>query len=78
MRKDWEEAKKKHKMQQEQARRAELPIPPPMEGRSNSNGVYDKDMDAMRCILYLHGGTFVSPFIVTVLNSYRGLLFRKC
>ena len=60
MRKDWEEAKKKHKMQQEHARpRTELPLPPPMEGRSNSNGVYDKDMDAMRCILYLHGGTFV-------------------
>lgn len=62
--KDYQEAKKRYK-QQTETRSTESP-PPPMadvEGVPNTNsnpnsGVYDKDMDAMRCILYLHGGGY--------------------
>lgn len=42
----------------------DLPSPPPTEHvKGKPEGVYEKDMDAMRCILYLHGGmieTFAS------------------
>jgi hypothetical protein len=53
--KDWLEAKKKYKTQYQN------PKPTPSfvgsEEKSFENeGMYDKDMDAMRCILYLHGG----------------------
>jgi hypothetical protein len=53
--KDWLEAKKKYKMQSQNPK----PIPSfeGSEAKSFENeGMYDKDMDAMRCILYLHGG----------------------
>jgi len=51
--KDWLEAKKKYKMQNPK------PIPSfegSEEKRFENEGTYEKDMDAMRCILYLHGG----------------------
>jgi len=61
--KDWQEAKRRHKMQKDQAPKDLLsqPTPPVMNGKesrssSGDSGTYDKDMDAMRCILYLHGG----------------------
>jgi len=54
--KDWKEAKRKHKMHREQHSK-DLPSPPPTEhAKGKPEGVYEKDMDAMRCILYLHGG----------------------
>lgn len=57
--KDWQEAKRRHKMQKDQA--SNDPSPPVINVKEGSNsssdsGAYDKDMDAMRCILYLHGG----------------------
>lgn len=54
--KDWLEAKKKYKLQQSQNSK---PLPLFMGSKEDQrfeNGTYDKDMDAMRCILYLHGG----------------------
>ena len=58
--KDYQEAKKRYK---EQARAgtadASSNSPPTNEDVKNSpNGTYDEDMDAMRCILYLHGGGY--------------------
>ncbi|KAH6914019.1 lipase/esterase [Coprinopsis sp. MPI-PUGE-AT-0042] len=46
--KDWREAKRRHK-QRGEAYPASNP---------NEEGTYVKDMDAMRCILYLHGGGY--------------------
>jgi hypothetical protein len=69
MKNDWREAKKRHKMQQELARMGldSSPTSPSVSAgsRSESNDVYDKDMDAMRCILYLHGGIVIAPSSVT-------------
>jgi hypothetical protein len=54
--KDWKEAKRRHKMHREQKLK-DLPSPPPTEHvKGKPEAVYEKDMDAMRCILYLHGG----------------------
>jgi hypothetical protein len=61
MKNDWREAKKRHKMRQDQARMGfnapTAPTTSPPESLSSDNNAYDKDMDAMRCIIYLHGGT---------------------
>ena len=52
--KDWQEAKRRHKMHREQ-NLTDSPSSPSTDGKPEA--VYEKDMDAMRCILYLHGGT---------------------
>ncbi len=78
--KDWLEAKKKYKMQYQNPK----PVPPFMgseEDKSFENeGMYDKDMDAMRCILYLHGGQALLLFLTQtpVFTSFypRRLLLR--
>ncbi|KAJ3513986.1 hypothetical protein NLJ89_g2641 [Agrocybe chaxingu] len=63
--KDWQEAKRRHKMQKERKKDG-LPVPPvppssavpSADAPTQDEGVYNKDMDAMRCILYLHGGGY--------------------
>ena len=55
MRKDWQNAENRHKKQ------GQAPIGVDSPTSSSSEG-YDKDMDAMRCILYLHGGIVISLF----------------
>lgn len=53
--KDWREAKQRDKQ------RAELHIPPSKPSTTSStdeDSTYNKEMDAMRCILFLHGGGF--------------------
>ncbi|XP_006461294.1 hypothetical protein AGABI2DRAFT_221981 [Agaricus bisporus var. bisporus H97] len=54
--KDWREAKKRRKTQQEQSTQS----PPDQNVSTNgeSNGTYEKYMDDMRCILYIHGGGY--------------------
>jgi len=53
MKKDWSKAKK---MQVRMG--VNSPSSSPPEGRRlDTNGIYDKNMDSMRCVLYLHGGT---------------------
>ena len=64
-RKDWEESKRRHKHNLRQERRF---TDPPPEGEAKGEAVYDKDMDATRCILYLHGGKQL---------SFRGILKIK-
>ncbi|KAH9944756.1 lipase/ esterase [Amylocystis lapponica] len=55
-RKDWEEAKRKHKAQQREARkgRAREPAAAPEEPPAT----YEPEMDEMRCILFVHGGGY--------------------
>ncbi|KAK7036461.1 hypothetical protein VNI00_011658 [Paramarasmius palmivorus] len=48
--KDWQEAKRRYKMQDKAATAKEN------LAKSEDDNVYDKDMDEMRCILYSHGG----------------------
>jgi hypothetical protein len=60
MKKDLQEAKKRHKKQARTGDDSSTPSPP--ETKDDSNGVYENGMDAMRCILYLHGGTLISLF----------------
>jgi hypothetical protein len=69
MKKDWREAKKRHKAQAQMGVNSPT-SPPPESSRSGDNGIYNKDMDAMRCILYLHGGTVASLFREPILNTY--------
>jgi hypothetical protein len=47
--KDWREAKRRHKQRGEA-----YPA-----SNQNEEAAYVKDMDAMRCILYLHGGRHI-------------------
>ncbi|ESK97263.1 putative lipase esterase from carbohydrate esterase family ce10 [Moniliophthora roreri MCA 2997] len=49
--KDWQEAKRRYKMQDKSAAKENLQ-------RSEDSNTYDKDMDEMRCILYSHGGGY--------------------
>lgn len=59
--KDYQEAKKRYK-EQTKGGPADLdassPPPPKEDVKNSTDGTYDKDMDAMRCILYLHGGGY--------------------
>ena len=59
-RKDYQEAKRRHKMKHAQDKQStdKGPDPPLMtdDPSSTTGGAYEKDMDAMRCIPYLHGG----------------------
>ncbi|KAF8963661.1 hypothetical protein BDZ97DRAFT_1939461 [Flammula alnicola] len=58
-RKDWQEAKRRHKIRREREQKGLSNPPLSSEDMQNSKeGVYEKDMDAMRCILYLHGGGY--------------------
>ena len=52
---DWEDSKRRHKTQREEGSTSFSPTGHEKGGAENE-GVYDKDMDATRCILYLHGG----------------------
>ncbi|KZT21084.1 alpha/beta-hydrolase [Neolentinus lepideus HHB14362 ss-1] len=64
--KDWEEAKKRYKTyektHQEKANGTpkEFGTDAPMNGAASGDGddVYDPEMDAMRCILWFHGGGY--------------------
>ncbi|PPQ64555.1 hypothetical protein CVT24_008457 [Panaeolus cyanescens] len=59
--KDWQEAKRKHKMQKDKAAegsKASTSDPTERGPSTTENGTYEKEMDAMRCILYLHGGGY--------------------
>lgn len=51
-RKDWQEAKRRHK---EKQRGKQSPDPP--SDATAESATYEQDMDEMRCILYSHGGT---------------------
>lgn len=53
--KDWEESKRRHKLQRQKGL-AEPPSDGSEAGQTKNEAVYDKDMDASRCIIYLHGG----------------------
>lgn len=59
--KDWREAKKRYKMHQNQMSDAEPGSFQPSEQpartlNGNMSGTYEKHMDEMRCVLYIHGG----------------------
>ena len=54
--KDWQELKRKHKTTQRSAKENSESMRSTDEGENAPEGTYDKNMDAMRCILYLHGG----------------------
>ncbi|KAH7909353.1 hypothetical protein BJ138DRAFT_1010974 [Hygrophoropsis aurantiaca] len=63
--KDWREAKKRWKAQEQQKNMPSMnfssAIPQESEDRpssSGSTGVYNEEMDEMRCILYAHGGGY--------------------
>ena len=52
--KDWEESKRRHNLQRQNGFTDSSSGP--KTGQATNEAVYDKDMDASRCILYLHGG----------------------
>lgn len=52
--KDWQEAKRRHKMQQT---KTDSPGGDAFAESSTDSEAYNKEMDGMRCILYAHGGT---------------------
>jgi len=59
--KDWREAKRRHKMRatpSDSVSRGAHPNPEAQgdPSKSDINDAYEKNMDEMRCILYLHGG----------------------
>ncbi|KAF8911524.1 hypothetical protein CPB84DRAFT_926690 [Gymnopilus junonius] len=56
-RKDWQEAKRRHKKQQEQ-KNINSKDTSAEDLQDKAECVYEKNMDAMRCILYLHGGGY--------------------
>ena len=51
--KDWQEAKRRYKMQQKNGEYDPAPESEP--------ATYETEMDEMRCIMYLHGGLFDVP-----------------
>lgn len=76
--KDWQEAKRRHKMH-EKARASDAM--PSGNEKSTDNGVdsgkYEKDMDEMRCILYSHGGELCccSRIILPQISNKGGYYF---
>ncbi|KAF8178667.1 hypothetical protein K438DRAFT_1844188 [Mycena galopus ATCC 62051] len=52
--KDWEEAKRRYKMQNKYKMPAEVPVVDP----AADSAPYEEHMDEMRCILYSHGGGY--------------------
>ena len=53
--KDWEESKRRHKLQRPKGF-TDFSSAGPEAEQAKSEAAYDKDMDATRCILYFHGG----------------------
>lgn len=53
--KDWQEAKRRHKMQQT---KTDSPGGDAFAESSTDSEAYNKEMDGMRCILYAHGGGY--------------------
>ncbi|KAJ6593444.1 hypothetical protein B0H19DRAFT_1090334 [Mycena capillaripes] len=51
--KDWQEAKRRYKMQNKSQTVAEAPVDPAAD-----SAPYEEHMDEMRCILYAHGGGY--------------------
>ncbi|KAL0579609.1 hypothetical protein V5O48_002381 [Marasmius crinis-equi] len=51
--KDWEEHKRRYKMNDKAAREKDA-----KSDAANEQGTYESEMDAMRCILYAHGGGY--------------------
>ncbi|KAJ7169077.1 hypothetical protein C8R43DRAFT_982176 [Mycena crocata] len=51
--KDWQEAKRRHKMQHKSKAPPEAPVDPAAD-----SAPYEEHMDEMRCILYSHGGGY--------------------
>ncbi|KAF5357302.1 hypothetical protein D9758_005908 [Tetrapyrgos nigripes] len=57
--KDWQDAKKRHKMQEKMKQEnGDSEIYPEDSANDGSAQDYEQDMDRMRCILYLHGGGY--------------------
>ncbi|KAJ7686541.1 hypothetical protein B0H17DRAFT_1013522 [Mycena rosella] len=52
-RKDWQEAKRRYKMYNKSKTTSETPVDPAAD-----SSPYEEHMDAMRCILYSHGGGY--------------------
>lgn len=80
--KDWEELKRKHKARERSAKEDAEPTRAASDGgEAPPEGTYDKNMDAMRCILYLHGGTIAAHPILMVSSdtniNFRWLLLRE-
>lgn len=57
-RKDWKEAKRQHKMRKGQTHESQSHDSTPLAESGKDQGLYEKNMDTMRCILYLHGGGY--------------------
>ena len=53
--KDWKGSKRRHKLQGSKGL-TDFSSAVPEAGQAKNDAAYDKDMDATRCILYLHGG----------------------
>jgi hypothetical protein len=76
--KDWEEAKKRRKAfeKKKEGRAASPPLQNPAEGfppsSSEQSNVYDEDMDELRCILYAHGGVWISIAFHRINNLCSG------
>jgi hypothetical protein len=51
--KDWQEAKRRYKMNNKSKTPAEAPV-----DAAADSAPYEAHMDEMRCILYAHGGTY--------------------
>ena len=70
--KDWEHSEKKYKAHQKdqkdkESRERSATSSPEMNDEEGS-APYEPSMDEMRCILYLHGGTYVNIRLTRVLN----------
>lgn len=57
--KDWREAKRRHKSQRKQKDSATQPPLDSDNPKQSDASVYEQSMDEMRCILYLHGGVYI-------------------
>jgi hypothetical protein len=72
--KDWEAAKKRYHEQEQRKRQKSkgsdsgaAPVGEVPEGEEE-DGTYRADMDAMRCILYLHGGQHLNQSVSCALT----------
>jgi hypothetical protein len=73
--KDWQEAKRRYKMQNKSKTPAEAPTVDPAADSADS-APYEAHMDEMRCILYAHGGAYVSS-AKTLLNVTKGAIISE-
>jgi len=53
---DWREAKRRHSQKQNPHQFPKDQTASTSSNEEEDDGTYNKDMDAMRCILFLHGG----------------------